>query len=613
MDYGQMAEQILTGIGGKENIVLLTHCATRLRFNLVDEAKVDDEAIQKIKGVSGVSNKGGQYQIIIGSDVAEPYKELKRLGAGGGENSIPTQRPKKKIGSMLVDTLSGIFTPILPAITGAGMLKALLALLPLAGVGTESGTYQLINIMADAAYYFLPVLLAWSAAQKFQCNPCLAITLGGILLHPNLVTLFAGTELVNLFGVPVKSYAYGYSVIPIILIVWVMSYVERFAYRYTPKFLRYFMAPLITFLITGCLGLLVLGPIGGFAGDYLVLFTDFLINHAKIATMIFFGAFQPLIVLTGMHHGFTPITVGLFAAYGFDPILFPAGLASNMSQAGSSFAVALRAKDKDVRVQAGSAGLTALMGITEPALFGVNIRYKKPLYACMIGGGTAALFAGIMGLKAYANAGPGLASLAMFIGEDPYNLLWAILTIVIAVGVTFAVTWFLGGDYLRSAEDEEKMAVKSDICEVKLPIKGQVIPLSEVPDESFASGMLGKGFAVIPEEGVMASPVYGTVEMVFDTQHAIGIRGVGGEQILIHIGIDTVTLKGEPFRIQVKAGDKVKAGDILGKFYINKIKDAGLSTVTPIIVTNPEDFTEIELLADGKTKRGAIAMKLHKK
>lgn len=612
MDYKQMAGQILAGVGGKENVVMLTHCATRLRFNLADDTKADDAVVRKVKGVSGISNKGGQYQVIIGSDVAEPYKELKQMGVGGAD-SQPQPKQKKNPGSALVDTLSGIFAPILPAITGAGMLKALLALLPLLGVGTESGTFQLINVMADAAYYFLPVLLAWSAAQKFQCNPCLAITLGGILLHPNLVTLLGGTETVALFGIPVKSYAYGYSVIPIILIVWVMSYVERYAYRYTPKFMRYFLAPLITFIVTGSLGILVLGPIGGFAGDYLVLFTDFLINHAKIATMILFGAFQPLIVLTGMHHGFTPITVGLFAAYGFDPILFPASLASNMSQAGSSFAVALRAKDKDVRAQAGSAGITALMGVTEPALFGVNIRYKRPLYACMIGGGVAAVFAGVMGLKAYANAAPGLASLAMFIGEEQYNILWAVLTIVISVGVTFAMTWILGGDYLNSAEEEEKAMAEADAYELKAPMKGEIIALSDVPDETFASGMLGKGFAVIPEEGVIASPVYGTVETVFDTQHAITIQGINGEQLLIHVGLDTVTLNGEPFRIQVKAGDKVKAGDILGKFYLNKIKDAGLSTVTPVVVTNPEDFEAVDMPVAGKAERGKPVLTIHKK
>lgn len=612
MDYKKMAEQILTGVGGSENVLMLTHCATRLRFNLADESKTDDSAIQKIQGVSGISNKGGQYQVIIGSDVAEPFKELKNMGVGGeSEAQVPKQ--KKKLGSMLVDTLSGIFTPILPAITGAGMLKALLALLPLVGVDAASGTYQIISILADGAFYFLPVILAWSAAQKFQCNPCLAITLGAILVHPNLITLLAGEETIRLFSIPVKSYTYSYTVIPIILIVWFMSYVEKYAYKYTPKSMRYFLAPMLTFVITGVIGLIVLGPIGGFAGDYLVLLTDYLIDHARLATMLIFGIFQPLIVLTGMHHGFTPITVGLFATYGFDPILFPASLASNMAQAGSSFAVAIRAKDRDVRSQAGSAGLTALMGITEPALFGVNIRYKKPLYACMIAGGVSATFACFAGLKAYANATPGLASIAMFIGEDKYNILWAVITIAISVVVSFAVTWILGGDYLKSAEEEEKAIADADEFEWKAPIKGKVVPLSEVPDETFASGALGQGVAIIPEEGVVASPVYGTVETVFDTQHAIGLKGINGEEVLIHIGLDTVTLNGAPFRIQVKPGDKVKAGDVLGKFYLKKIKEAGLDTITPIILSNPQDFESVETLTGKKADRGDTIMKIQKK
>lgn len=613
MDYKKMAEQILAGVGGSENVQMLTHCATRLRFNLADESKADDEAVRSVNGVSGIANRGGQYQVIIGSDVAEPYKELKKMGVGGAESAGQAPKQKKKLGSMLVDTLSGIFTPILPAITGAGMLKALLALLPLIGVNEANGTYQIISILADGAFYFLPVILAWSAAQKFECNPCLAITMGAILVHPNLIALLAGEEAVRLLAIPVKSYTYSYTVIPIILIVWFMSYVEKFAYRYTPKSMRYFLAPMLTFIVTGCVGLLILGPIGGFVGDYLVILMDFLIGHARLLTMVILGVFQPLIVLTGMHHGFTPITVGLFATYGFDPILFPGSLASNMAQAGSALAVAIRAKDRDVRSQAGSAGVTALMGITEPALFGVNIRYKKPLYACMIGGGVGAVFAGLVGLKAYANATPGLASIAMFIGEDGMNIVWALLTILVSVAVSFGVTWFLGGDYLKSAKEEEEQIAEAEEFELKAPMKGQVIPLEEVPDETFASGALGQGVAIVPEEGVVASPVYGTVEMVFDTRHAIGLKGINGEELLIHIGLDTVSLNGAPFRIQVKAGDKVKAGDVLGKFYLNKIKEAGLSTITPVIVSNPQDFEAIETFTGKKAERGDAIMKLHKR
>ena len=350
MDYRQMAEQILQGVGGKENVAMLTHCATRLRFNLVDESRADDKKVQSVKGVSGISNKGGQYQVIIGSDVGEPYRELKNMGVGGtDENTAKQPGKKRKVGTMIVDTLSGIFTPILPAITGAGMLKAILALLPLAGVNESSQTYQIISILADAAYFFLPMLLAWSAAVKFKCNPCLAITLAGLLVHPNLTALLMGEETVRFLGIPVKAASYSYSVIPIILIVWLMSYVEKLAYKYVPKCLRYFLAPLIVFLITGIAGLLVLGPIGAVLGDGLVSIFDLLINKARVGTMVFAGAFMPVLVLTGMHHGFTPITVALFATYGFDPIMFPAALASNMSQAGSSFAVAIRAKDGDAR------------------------------------------------------------------------------------------------------------------------------------------------------------------------------------------------------------------------------------------------------------------------
>ena len=614
MDYKHMAEQILSAVGGRENVTMLTHCATRLRFNLADDSKADDNAVQKIKGVSGVSNKGGQYQVIIGTDVGEPYKELINMVVGGDDSAAPVPKQKKGIGTALVDTLSGIFTPILPAITGAGMLKALLSILVLCGVDQEGNTYQLISVMADAAFYFLPMLLAWSAAKKFDCSVALALTLAGILLHPNIVTMMTDVDYLELFNIPVRAYSYGYSVISIILIVWFMSYIQKYAYKYTPKFLRYFLAPLLTLLITGTVGLTILGPVGGFLGDYLIIFTNFLIAHASLPTMLFFGTIMPLIVLTGMHHGFTPVTVGLFTAYGCDPILYPACLASNMSQAGSAFAVALRAKDKDVRTQAASAGLTALMGITEPALFGVTLRYKKNLYAVMTGGFCAAFFAWATGVKAYANATPGLAAIAMFVSEnDPYNIVWALLTIVVAVGVSFLTAFLLGGEYLESSEEEEQKILESDEYELKAPMKGEVIALSEVPDETFAAGVLGEGVAIIPEEGVITSPIFGTVSMVAETRHAIAITGLSGEEILIHVGLGTVYLNGEPFNIQVKAGDKVKAGDVLGKFYLNKIKEAGLSTVTPVVITNPEIFESVEMITGQKCARGGAIMKVHKK
>lgn len=615
MDYKKMAEQILDGVGGKENVSMLTHCATRLRFNLVDDSKADEAKIQKVSGVSGVSNRGGQFQVIIGSDVAEPYKELKNMGVGGDDAAAEKPKEKKGIGTMIVDTLSGIFTPILPAITGAGMLKACLALLPLFGVSSETQTYQIISIMADAAYYFLPMLLAWSAAKKFQCNPCLALTPAGILLHPDLITMLAGEEAVRFIGIPVVKATYSSSVIPIILIVWLMSYVEKAAYKYVPKALRYFLAPLLVFLIVGTLGLLFVGPIGFVLGNGLIEIFNVLIDRASLLTMVLIGAFMPLIVITGMHHGFTPVTVALFATYGFDPIMFPAALASNISQAGSSFAVAVRAKDEDIKSQAASAGLTALMGVTEPALFGVNIRFKRPLYGCMIGGAAGAIFASIMHLKAYANAAPGLASFAMFIGEEKYNIVWAAITVVIALVVAFIATWILGGDYMKSSEETEAEAAAeiSDDFDLTAPIQGKVVALEEVPDQTFASGMLGQGVAIIPEKGTIASPVTGTIANVFDTKHAIGIQGVNGEEILLHIGLDTVTLNGDPFQINVKAGDKVKAGDTIGKFSIDKIKKAGLETITPVLISNTDEFASIEPVIGKDVKIGDPIMTVHKK
>ena len=599
MNYSTLAEKIIEDIGGKKNIVGLTHCATRLRFNLKDTSLVNEERLKKTNGIMGIAKQGGQFQVIIGSDVDKVCKEILNK-SNIGESSIADSKREK---ATVLDTISGIFTPILPAITGAGMFKALLVLLTsLNIISGDSQTYYIFNVIADAAFYFLPVLVAVTASQKFKANMFLSLAIVGILLHPNFAALVTLGEPVKFIGLPLTLASYGSTVLPSILAVWLLSYVERFADRVSPKSVKFFTKPLITILIVAPITLIVIGPIGVICGDYLAnIFNWMTINLGWVAIPIM-AVMGPFIVMTGMHHGFTPMTVATFAKNGYDPLGFPATLCSNISQSGSALAVAFKTKNKDLKQLASSAGLTALFGVTEPAMFGVNLKLKKPLVGAMIGSGVAGIYAGISLLKAYANATPGLASLAMFIGGEGYrNLINAVITLVIALVVSFVATLIIGFEDIPNEDESENDKVEkkveaeclNKIINIKSPVEGDVIKLSEVNDITFAEGIMGKGIAVKPTVGKVVSPVNGTISAIFNTKHAIGITSDDGVEILIHVGIDTVQLEGNHFKSYVENGDKVSVNDLLVEFDIEEIEKAGYETVTPVIVTNTSEYLDI--------------------
>lgn len=455
MDYQTIAKEILTHVGGEENIELMDYCATRLRLRLREMNNVDRNRLEKTKGVLGVNYSGNRVQIIIGSDVANVYKaftgmvnlEKNRTPAeGGGE--------KSKL-SVILDTIAGVFTPILPGITGAGMIKALLALFTAFNwISPETQTYYVLDTIADAAFYFIPVLLAYTAANRFKTNPYLAVALAGVLLHPNFTALInEGQTTIGFLGVPIRLASYGSSVIPIILGVWFMSYVERFADRVSPKVVKFFLKPLITLLIVAPVTLVILGPIGTIIGDYVAEGTVFLNDRVSFLIPTLMGAFSPLLVMFGMHYSLFPVALSAFAALGYEAILLPGMLAANIAQGAAALAVSIKAKDQEVKSLGRSAGLTALMGITEPAMYGINLRYKRPFLAVMIGGGVAGIFAGITKVKSYGFASPGLASLPIFIGD---TFIYSLITIGISFALTFVLTWFFGIDEETGAESKKK-------------------------------------------------------------------------------------------------------------------------------------------------------------
>ncbi|MCI6691221.1 MAG: beta-glucoside-specific PTS transporter subunit IIABC [Clostridium sp.] len=609
MNYEILAKSILEKIGGKENVSNLTHCATRLRFNLKDNKKAKTSEIKNINGVMGVVDKGGQYQVIIGNDVNHVYKEVVKIAnldnmSSNASEEVDDRKPIAKV----IDTITGIFTPILPAITAAGMMKAVLALLTAFKlVTTDSQSYQIVNFMADSAFYFLPILLANSAAKKFKCNQYLAMMLGGMLLHPTFVTMVntakeAGTS-ISVFGLPISLASYSSSVLPIILGVWFMSYVEPIADKVSPKAIKFFTKPLITAVVTGIVLLVVIGPLGYIISDKIGLAIKTLETYASWLVPTLIGGLTPLLVMTGTHYGLIPIGINNRMTMGYDTIIYPGMLASNVSQGGAALAVALKTKNSEIRQLASSAGITAVCGITEPALYGVNLRFKTPLYSSMIGGAVGGLFLGLFRVCNYSGGSPGFLTLPSYIGGDSMmNFVYACIGAIISVAVSFVSCLVLYKDKEEVPVKEEENVQRSLGNEIIIasPMKGEIMPLNEVNDETFASEMMGKGVAIKPVDGKVVSPINGIVQTIFKTKHAIGLKSEDGTEILIHIGMDTVQLEGKHFKAYVKDGDKVKIGDTLIEFDTEAIKKEGYELTTPVIVTNTNDY--LEVLARGVKK-----------
>lgn len=622
MDYKKLAETILGNVGGSANVSGLTHCATRLRFNLKDESKADTEAIKGTKGVMGVVSSGGQYQIIIGSDVANVYKPLSEIcQVTGGKDTEPEK--KQSWGAKAIDTLSGIFTPILPPLTAAGMLKAVLSLLVAFHlVSSDSQSYQIINFMADATFYFLPIMLANSAAKKFKCNPYLAMMLGGILLHPNFVNMVTASkesgEAIRLFMIPIYNASYSSSVIPIVLAVGFMGIVEPIADRVSPKAVKFFTKPLLTVLVTGVVTLSVIGPIGYIISNYIAAGIRAAEGFGWLLSMVV-GAVFPLLVMTGTHYAIVPIGINNRMTIGYDTMIYPCNLTSNIAQGGAALAVAFKSKVSDIKQLASSSGITAVCGITEPALYGINMRFKTPLYAAMAGGAAGGLFVGLFNVKNYSGGSPGLLTLPSYIGGDSLrDLLFASIGAAIAFVVSFAISFIL---YKEPKEEQkeateqpevktENLAGALSVVSVCTPITGKAVPLKEVNDPTFAEEILGKGAAVIPTDGHVVSPVNGTVETVFETLHAIGLKSEEGVEILIHIGLDTVKLEGKYFTAHVKNGDHVNVGDPLVDVDLEKVKEAGYDIVTPVIISNSFDYGDILAVSGQEIKAGDSLIKV---
>ncbi|WP_017687769.1 beta-glucoside-specific PTS transporter subunit IIABC [Paenibacillus sp. PAMC 26794] len=618
MNSKKLAQEILEHVGGNNNINQVIHCSTRLRFTLKNSKLANTEEIKRLDGVIGAVDSGGQYQVIIGNDVSYVYNELAPLiSTETASDEVKPQRDysPKALFNAFANIVAGIFQPIIPAIAASGMLKALLLLATVFGImAKEDQAYVFLNAIADAGFYFLPMLLAFSSANKFKANPYIAVLLGGVLLHPNMIGLLGGEEPVYFLGMNVPNVAYATSVIPIILTVWFMSYIERFADKVSPGPVKIFLKPLIVILIVAPISLIALGPLGTYIGTGMSEAVFWIQDKVGWVTVVIMSMLMPFIVMFGMHKVFYPVIFGAIASPGYETLFLVSMLAANMAQGGGSLAVAFKSKDPKMKQIALSAGISGMFGITEPAIYGVHLRLKKTFLACLIGAGAAGMFAGIVNLKAYTAVGPGLATLPIFVSDDPNNILYALITVAISSVIAFVGVFLIGfQDTAASAEsgkagkpsaepvspvrmDSQSQTSASGMKSKKVvfaPLEGKVLPLREVKDEAFSQEAMGQGMAIQPSVGKVFAPFDGTVETVFRTKHSIGLRSVEGVELLIHVGLDTVKLKGQHFDVKVNEGEQISHGQLLIEFDLEAIQAAGYDTTTPVIVTNSSDYLEI--------------------
>ena len=635
MDYRKTAQEIYDHIGKKENIISAAHCATRLRLVIADNAKADKDYVENIDGVKGVFFAQGQMQIILGTGVVNKvYDEFIQI-AGISETS---KDELKKVAASkanplqrLIKTLGDIFVPIIPAIVASGFLMGIMEALNFMvnnnfiNINTSGSIYVFAQLFSNTAYTFLPILIAYSAAKVFGANPYLGAVIGMIMIHPNLQNAWTvATQGVQAtqkvwFGLySIDMVGYQGHVIPVIIAVWVMAQIEKKLHKIVPAMFDLFVTPLVSVFVTGYLTLSIIGPIFVTVENGLLTGIQWLIALPFGIGSFVMGAFYAPTVVAGVHHMYTIIDLGQLAKYGLTYWL-PLASAANVAQGGAALAVGLKTKNQKTKSMAVPSALSACMGITEPAIFGVNLRFGKPFIMGCLGGACGALFASVTGLGATGTGVTGIFGVLLCL-NSPVTY---IIMFVIAFGVAFALTWLFGyKDEVQETEKAETPAEKvtDNVAETEAeivaeqktqaddakaqilysPLEGTAIALSEVKDETFASGVLGKGMAVIPTKGEVKAPCDATVSMVFDTKHAIGLATDDGLEILIHIGLNTVELEGKYYTVHVSDGDEVKKGQTLITFDMDKIKEAGYDTTTPVIVTNSDDFAEVVQLRAGK-------------
>ena len=604
MKHKDEINSIIKDVGGVANIQRMTHCMTRLRFNLADDKKADLDAISKINGVLNTQFQNSQLQIVIGPAVADWYDEISNLTGIGQEESQETDvKDKKGFFSKLLEIFSNVFLPVIPAIAGAGMMKAILGLLSsFSLISQKSDSYIILNLMADATFYFLPFLLAISAAKLFKTNAILSAVLAGALLYPSLINNVGKISNYHFLGLPIPVINYSASVLPIILSVWIMSYLYRFVDKHMPDMLKVIFVPTVVLIIMIPIELIAIGPLGNYLGSILSAASMKLFSFSGALAGAILGGLRPLLVMTGMHQALTPIVFQNFASKGYD-VLMPTMLVSTFAQATGVLTMAFKTRSKKEKSVIYASGISAILGITEPALYGVIVKYKRVLLSVCIGGGLGAAYVSAMGYHLGSFTPSNILSLAV------YALMPKFIHVIIGLGIAIVSTALLvlvlqpkvGVEDEKPVIDVSKEnTTREDLSTIDIfaPMEGDLVSLKEVPDTTFSSGAMGDGFAIIPKNGVVKAPFDGTIAVIAQTGHAVGIRGKNGIEVLIHVGIDTVELNGKFFQTYVTQGQKVSKGQKLISFDLKEVEKQ-YNIISPVIVTSGKVSLKDDVRVDG--------------
>lgn len=604
MDYQAIAKEILKDVGGKDNIVDVTHCYTRLRFVLKDTKQANKEALLQTEGVISVVESGGQYQVVLGNKVAHVYNALEPLLAQQLTTKTSTKE-KNSLVNRILNTVAAIFTPVVPAIAASGMLKGILAIAVMVANNFYQvdlkplNTYIILSAASDALFYFMPVILGYSAAKVFKTNEYIAMVIGATLCYPTIVSLMTEESAVTLFGLHVTKANYVSTVIPIILAIFILAYVQRFLEKVIPEVLKIIMVPTLSLLLMIPATLLLFGPIGIYLGDGVNWLYYYIMNLSPILLGGFIGGIWCVLVIFGAHRGLVPIGINDVARTGRQNLLAFAG-AANFSQAGAAFGVFVRTKNKDLKAVAASATVTALFGITEPAIYGANLRLKKPMIYAVASGAAGGALMGWGGSYGTAFANQGLLTIPVYAEAGTKAFICYLLGCGIAFFGAFLLTIFLGFNDLPLDESRQEPGLKTEAGTVKekqriqAPVQGQLVSLDQINDEVFASQQMGKTLAIYPTEEQIVSPGNGQVTALYPTHHAIGLKLDNGAEILLHIGINTVELKGRGFETFVKVGERVRLGQKLLSFDKQIIQAAGYDPTVLVIVTNTAEMAVIE-------------------
>ena len=618
VDHRSLASDILEGVGGPSNIDSVIHCATRLRFKLRDTSKADTRAVEALPGVLAVMNGGGQYQVVIGDEVSTVHASLERLL---GVDAEGVERPAvvtegsawspKRVVNGLIEVISSIFQPIIWPLAAAGLLKALLTLVTqLSWLDSSSETYVILDAAADSLFYFLPIFLGYTAANRFGANKFTSMVIAGALVYPSIVELDASGESVHFLAIPVQMFNYTGSVIPIILAVLIQARIEKVLLRYVPAVVRNFVTPLVSILVMVPLVLLTVGPITSVLSNGLSTGINNVFEFAPWLAGAVMGGLWQVFVLFGLHWGLVPTVVNDIALNGSSIIMGPL-LSAVAAQSAATVAVFIRTRSKSRRGIAGPAAVSGFVsGVTEPAIYGVNLPLKKPFYFGLLGGAVGGAIAASGGSAATSFVFLSLLSLSAYTTVGSFAL--QVTGCVVAIALSFALTYaFVDREQDVDKKVEEakaEPAMKVGTVDVLSPVDGTIVALTDVPDRVFSSGILGQGFGVVPSDGIVRSPISGTVVTLAKTGHAFGIKSSDGVEVLVHIGIDTVRMNGEGFSSSISRGDVVTAGDVIAEFDIEAVQRAGFDPMTLVVVTNSKNLGSIEPIGSGVVSHGTPAI-----